>query len=321
MKNINRIFLFGDSWIEGQGTYNEIDEHDTYQPLREPSLPYGDGPGTIREWRRNNSWNKFFIEKYGLNPNQIINYGTQGSSNYEQYYFLNSVLKNIKPTDLILFGFTSKFRDGKAIRMAYNHQDFPMSKDAPPFCESITHEKNQLLMDLDEADIFARFKHGDVGGMSDSEIKFSKEWILDYMTTVFDESVYENIAQANFLFYQKWCKENGVNIFFFDLFESYIDQKYLKKYYEVDESIYINYGKKNYFQQLVDFERENYTKDSNYTIWEHGGAYKFPCGSDGYGGKVGETIYHPNQIGYKLMFDDITNNHVDINFKINVDTN
>ena len=24
MKNINRIFLFGDSWIEGQGTYSEV---------------------------------------------------------------------------------------------------------------------------------------------------------------------------------------------------------------------------------------------------------------------------------------------------------
>ena len=48
---------------------------------------------------------------------------------------------------------------------------------------------------------------------------------------------------------------------------------------------------------------------------------KFPCGDSGYEMKPGHSIYHPNQHGYKVMFDDITNNHVDINFKINVDTN
>ena len=36
MKNINRIFLFGDSWIEGQGTYSEVVDN-IYQPLKEPA--------------------------------------------------------------------------------------------------------------------------------------------------------------------------------------------------------------------------------------------------------------------------------------------
>ena len=36
-------------------------------------------------------------------------------------------------------------------------------------------------------------------------------------------------------------------------------------------NLFINYGQKTTFQRLVDYERENYTKDSNYTIWEHGG--------------------------------------------------
>lgn len=318
MKNINRIFLFGDSWIEGQGTYSEVVDN-IYQPLKEPALPYGEGKGTIREWRRNNSWGKFFVDKYGINPNQIINHGIQGQSNYHSLYELNRLLQKVQPTDLILFGFTSKFRDSNSLHFAYQNQ-FPMHNHSPAMGGYLTYERQQLLHSK-EGDIFPDFRNGNVDGLSEYEIKFAEEWIVDYITTVFDESLYENIAQTNFLFYQKWCKENNVNILFFDLFESYIDKRYVKKYYEVDESIYINYGQKNYFQRLVDYERENYTKDSNYTIWEHGGAMKFPCGDSGYEMKPGHSIYHPNQHGYKVMFDDITNNHVDINFKINVDTN
>ena len=57
-KEIQRIFLLGDSWIEGQGTYSII--HDDGR-LDEPSLPFGpELVDSICHWRRENSWNKFF---------------------------------------------------------------------------------------------------------------------------------------------------------------------------------------------------------------------------------------------------------------------
>ena len=104
MKNINRIFLLGDSWIEGQGTYETIEgkmQLNQIYDLEKVKI-------TIREWRKNNSWNKFFKEKYGI---KVINLGVQGGTNSHMYSHLNHILLDYKPTDLILFGFTSKYRD------------------------------------------------------------------------------------------------------------------------------------------------------------------------------------------------------------------
>jgi hypothetical protein len=44
MKNINRVFLFGDSWIEGQGTYSEYIEGEN-PLLTEPTIPFGEDRG------------------------------------------------------------------------------------------------------------------------------------------------------------------------------------------------------------------------------------------------------------------------------------
>ena len=102
-KKINRIFLLGDSWIEGQGTYSYT--MDDGRP-EEPNLPFGpEKVGGINEWRRENSWNKFFKETYG-NDIDIINLGIQGSNNTGMFGFLNFIIENdFKDTDLILFGF------------------------------------------------------------------------------------------------------------------------------------------------------------------------------------------------------------------------
>ena len=123
MKNINRIFLLGDSWIEGQGTYETIEGKNAI----EPNLPFGEGKGSIREWRRNNSWNKFFEEKYGI---KVINLGVQGGTNSHMYSHLNHILLDYKPTDLILFGFTSKYRD-TSLNLGYHQTPSEWESSVP----------------------------------------------------------------------------------------------------------------------------------------------------------------------------------------------
>ena len=97
MKNISKIYLLGDSWIEGQGCGPEPDLGDSAKSHKE-----------VREWRRETAWNKHFREKYNIVDSQIVNLGSQGSDNYGMFYQLNKILKNYKDNELILFGFTSK---------------------------------------------------------------------------------------------------------------------------------------------------------------------------------------------------------------------
>ena len=125
MKSINRIFLLGDSWIEGQGTYSEITQEGT--PI-EPNLPFGpQNLNGIGQWRKDNSWNKFFKDTFGKNI-EICNLGVQGSDNYQQFNFLNFIFgHDYKDTDLILFGFTSKYRDNRAVQPVFQqaaHDDW-----------------------------------------------------------------------------------------------------------------------------------------------------------------------------------------------------
>ena len=78
MKNISKIYLLGDSWIEGQGC----------EP--EPTLIHEE----LRKWRKETSWNKHFREKYNIIDSQIVNLGSQGSDNFGMFYQLNNILKN-----------------------------------------------------------------------------------------------------------------------------------------------------------------------------------------------------------------------------------
>lgn len=315
MKTINRILLFGDSWIEGEGVYEKINLESGDNPLEEPELPFGDGPGTIREWRRQNGWNKFFRDKYGLKEHQILNNGVQGASNYESFRYLNEALKDISPSDLVLFGFSSKYRDNDCISPAYRYAGLLGEDNPVESNDMISYEKAQLTNNNKEDGIWPSMLH-QKDKISKGVLEFVDEFNEDYLSTVFDERVYENMAQMNYMFYQKYCKKNQINIIFFDLFESYVDKNFVRPYYEVDESMYITYGKKHYFNQLLDYERENYTGRETHSIWERGGC--FPCGVERgkYDIDFGSTVSHPNQHGYKVIFDDISKNHIDNKYKI-----
>jgi hypothetical protein len=293
---INRIFLFGDSWIEGQGTFDFIETiHNPNQAItthefREPEMDFQQ----LREWRRKNSWEKF-LRKY--TNAEIINHAVQGTNNYQQYHHLNSVLKELKSTDLCLFGFTSKYRD-TAQQINYAYQDIhtsPINRKNPLY-SPITYEKEQLGNDM--------FK-GVFEYNSEIEMGFTKQHLQDFFVKVFDERVYENIAQSNYLFYQNWIKANGFgkNVLFFDIFEKYIDENYINEYYDVDETMYITYKKANMNEVLREYERNTITETSPHSIWEYYDA-KFP-----------KNILHPNQLGYEHLVDWLWETVLSIRYK------
>ena len=341
MKSINRIFLLGDSWIEGQGTYESIEKGPNGGTLTiEPNLPFGEGKGTIREWRRNNSWNKFFQEKYGITP---INLGVQGGTNSHMYSYFNHILLDYKPTDLILFGFTSKYRD-RNLNLGYHEAPFEWESSVPPYKrgknigQNLLHQSNPLkgsqltferiqiieewLNKNNSQNVFmGKEEYFEDDKVSDIEKKFSKEFIQDFFVEVFDERTYENIAAMNYFFYQKYCKFHNINILFFDLFEPYVNSKFVNEFYEVDENMYINYNKKTCRDILIDYEFENYNTADKITVWEETNTFpcltaskdklKFQKDGDRYSG----PIFHPNQHGYKILFDYLSE-HIDKSYKI-----
>jgi hypothetical protein len=285
MKSINRIFLFGDSWIEGQGCYEKIENN----KFIEPSFDNKTHTNLLREWRRNIGWNVPLKE---LTSCKIINYGVQGSDNYSQFSELNNILPTLTDTDLVVIGFTSKLRDGNSLNYYWklHNSNSLLSHDNPL--------KAHLAWDIVSLDDFnygltneneERFSFS-----TKNEKEFTKKFIQDYFVSLYNDGVYEHIAQCNYYFLQERFKSLGLNLVCFDLFEPYIDKKYINQYLNIDKDIYINYGDKTINDFLIEYEIKNIKENDN-PIWENGN--RTP--------DLGGGIAHPNQNGYKLIIDYI----------------
>mgnify|MGYP000430232353 CR=1 FL=1 len=107
MKQINRIVLFGDSFIQGTGCFYKLESDG--RMVNHPSVNDHHNM-ELKKFQNENSW-YIHLKKYFPNVD-IINYGKDGCSNYEQFQNFRNYFHEIhKPDDLILFGFTSKYRD------------------------------------------------------------------------------------------------------------------------------------------------------------------------------------------------------------------
>lgn len=278
MKKINRIFLLGDSFVEGQGTYEEIDKMGNFL---EPNIFIED----LSDWRKENSWNKFVLEKINC---QVFNYARQGSDNYSMFSQLNHLLRNeLTPNDLVIFGFTSKLRDtGYSINYGFkqNHEHRTLLHPNNPLGGKIAWEKSLLYKDkyFTELDGYSEYK-------TDFEKKFTKHYVEDFFTTIYNPQVYETIAQSNYLFYQNWFKEKNLNILFFDIFEKYIDEDFVQDGFNINRDMYISYKSKSLIDVLYEYEDKN-IKEGEVSVWEYG-QYK-PT-----------QIIHANQHGYKVFVD------------------
>ena len=132
-----------------------------------------------------------------------------------------------------------------------------------------------------------------------------------FYSSIFKEDVYENIAQTNYLYYQTYAEDNNLNMIFFDLFDKYVDINKVPVSFRflINKDMYVTFGKKTYMEKLIKYEQLNYDinkmewnrPENQYTIWE------FENGSSPPGKrfpKIGDDV-HPNQFGYKLIFEDL----------------
>tara|TARA_R110000868_G_scaffold263376_1_gene522015 strand:- start:529 stop:1437 length:909 start_codon:yes stop_codon:yes gene_type:complete len=281
LKKINRIFLFGDSWVEGQGIYDHIDEYGNFLELHD----YKSNPSELRIWRRENSWVKY-IKNH--TSSHVINNGIQASNNYTQFDQLNSIVNDLTDTDLVLFGFTSKLRDRQSTRYSFDYQN------------SLLHTKNPILsqmawerISLEECNFGLTEENKDSNDFNDEiELNFTKNFIQEYFLSIYDDYPFEYTAQVNYLFYQERFKSLGLNLICFDLFEPYVNPKYVKDTYNVNTDVYINYNGKTMNEVLIDYEIKN-IKEDEISLWEIG--HKRP--------DLVNKIYHPNQHGYKIYVD------------------
>jgi hypothetical protein len=284
MKNINRIFLFGDSWVEGQGCYEKIENNN----FIEPSFGKNNHTNLLREWRRRTGWNVPLKELTGC---EILNFGMQGSNNYSQFDEINNILPKLTNNDLIVIGFTSKLRDSTSLNYNWKTHDSNFISHDNPLRSHLSWDK----VSLDD------FNHGLTKENEEcfsfstkNEKQFTKKFIQDYLVSLYNDSVYEHIAQCNYYFLQERFKSLELNLVCFDLFEPYIDKKYINKYLNIDKNIYINYGDKTMNDFLIEYEIKN-IKENDTPIWENGDRRPDLRG----------IINHPNQYGYKIIIDYI----------------
>ena len=106
MKKIERVILFGDSFIQGTGCFHKLETDG-----RMIYHHYNENRNTeLIKFQNYEAYTKNILKYF---PNiEVINFARDGFSNYESFDELNKFFKNdYRKTDLILFGFTSKFRD------------------------------------------------------------------------------------------------------------------------------------------------------------------------------------------------------------------
>ena len=284
-KKIERIILFGDSFVEGQGTYDP-ELRDKSNPCGEPFTP--ESHHLLRPWRKKNSWEKY-IKKHFPNV-KVENHATQGSDNYSQYGVLNTVLKTVKPTDVILFGFTSKYRDTPltsqmAFQQIGHEQTTLLNRWNPLISTPLAHERLSIEDKFGVDGPEHKFDN-------DIEKEFTYKFLKKWLVYTFDEKTHELTAQTNYMFYEDYCKTMGINIHFFDLFEPYVTPKFNDKL-EIDTDVYLTYGDEDLHSYIDRYERENGTYRDDVSYWECEGTHP----------SFSNNIYHPNQHGYELWID------------------
>jgi hypothetical protein len=286
MKSINRIFLFGDSWIEGQGCYEKIENNN----FHEPSFNNETHTNLLRDWRRKTGWN---IPLNELTSCEIINYGVQGSDNYSQFGELNNILPILTDRDLVVIGFTSKLRDSNSLNYYWKlHNSNSLLSQDNPLRGHISWEKKSVQVGnfglTDDSKTRISFS-------TKNELEFTEKFIEDYLVSLYNDVVYEHIAQCNYFFLQERFKSLGLNLVCFDLFEPYVDKKYVSENLNIDKNVYITFGEKSMNDFLIEYEIKH-IKENDIPIWENG---------DRRPDLKGFGAGHPNQHGYKLIIDYI----------------
>ena len=309
MIQIDRIILFGDSFIQGAGCFSRMESDGrmiTADVFNESSSD------KLIEFQKDESWGKN-LKKY-FPKCDIINFGLNGCSNYEQFqHFINYFHNVHKPTDLILFGFTSKYRDfSKQFKFMWNtgHPTL-LSEENPINNNPLAWDKNQFEISGNE---FARSGYSD--NISDDERKLSNEFILDYVTNIHDTKQLNYMANTNYIFMQNFSKFHNLNFHCFDLFENYVEGKIGD--FLIDTNMYINYNSvydKSMLRYLIEYECENGRPDE-YSVGKSFIVSYFQDNQT-YLDSIDDIkkIHHPNQFGYEKWVDYMCTNFLTKKYK------
>ena len=255
---MERFVLYGDSWTQGQGIgTGEIDNNQI-----EP----------IDYYRKSNYPLSKLLKNIFDVP--VINNGIQGNTNthiLEQIYddVTNSI---IDKDDVVIIGFTSLIRD--------NHPFIPTQfNDKTKYGWNI----HNMINELDEI----HFKN-DSDNIYD---KSFKEYAINYVTEIFDQSYYEYVGFNMVYFLQHFLKANGIEYYFWNPFETIVKEEY-KNSHLIDKSRYINFGN-NFMCELYEYETELLNGNPKFTVWENNQIKP-------------KYVLHPNYWGYEHIAKKMT---------------
>lgn len=291
MRKINRIILFGDSFIEGVGCYHKLESDGKMNYNKIPT------ENTKEKINHNNlnSWE--YLKNYFPNI-EVLNYGINGSSNYESFELLiNFIKKDYKEDDLILLGFTSKLRDfPRQFNFIYNQSEINLLHNENPIIN------NPLAFDkYNKLNFVTNFDDFDIS-MSNLEKELTNEFIISYSNHIHSNSHMKHIANTNYLFLQLFVKKYNINLICFDLFENYIQGDFK---FKVDNNIYINYNSSknnSMLNYLIEYESiygypEEFKSNMDYCVsyFEDNFTYKIEDSNFKF------QVVHLNQLGYKVF--------------------
>lgn len=298
MKEINRIILFGDSFIQGTGCYHRLEEDGRMvYHLYDDNLNF-----ELKSYQNKVGWGDN-LKKYFPNV-EVINYGVDGFSNYQSFEQMNHYFKkDHKKTDLILFGFTSKFRDFSfSQNFVWNTYPGILNEDNPIYANPLAWEKTDYHLNRN---YFAQKSYNFDTDVSDEEKEVTKDFILDYTTYLHDDIHLEYISKVNYMFIQHWVKTYKLNFHCFDLFENYVVGHINN--FKIDTDIYFDYDNhrnKSIFSYLKEYEANNLQETKKPFVESYFEANQSLLDD----GIRPTNVIHPNQIGYGIYIDYLCKN-------------
>lgn len=261
-----KIFLFGDSWTEGQGIGTG--------ELVNSSEP--DIANKVSKYRKqNHPITKRLIDWFDY---EVENLALQGNSNSNSLNLLKKMIEGgeIIEGDIVIIGFTSLIRD--------YHSFIPPDFQNHRFGWTISN----IIQEINE-----RSEKGQIDSILN---QYSKNYILN----IFDEEYYKYVGFNMVYFLQHYFSALNINYYFWNTFETIVTNDYKHSKY-IDKTKYINFGT-NYYDELKK-EEELLIKDNlvkrllggkklEYTFWERN--FIKP-----------KNIVHPNYYGYEYIAKQI----------------
>lgn len=290
MRKINRIILFGDSFIQGMGCYHKLESDGRMSYNKIPQQ----NTNEIISYNNLNSWE--YLKNYFPNV-EVLNYGIDGASNYRAFELLmNFIKKDYREDDLILLGFTSKLRDFQnQFNFIYNQPGINvLHNDNPIIGNPLAFDKYNKLNFLTNFDI----------PLSNLEKELTNEFIISYSNLIHSNSHMKYIANTNYLFLQLFVKKYNINLICFDLFENYIEDDFK---FEIDTDIYVNYNSSkndSMLNYLIEYESaygypDEFKSDMKHCVsyFENNFTYQIKDSDFKF------EVVHPNQLGYNLFIN------------------